>query len=154
MADWQSVQGSITQAVSSLGEGGTLVVKKDSPEVRMQFAVSPDGRSLRTEVCDGSAEEDQRLRERGWELVDAWSGVWARTTPWPASAEKVAEAVAEAAHVVRNLWGNPRPDSFGYLAWQEPPEAPGWQFWKSTKEKPLQFPSLGLSRAPEPDPNS
>ncbi|MCC2593877.1 hypothetical protein LKO27_10720 [Tessaracoccus sp. OS52] len=154
MADWKQVQTAITEAVASLGRGGTLVVKKDAPETRMQFSVSPEGDTLRTEVSNESAGDDERLRERGWELCDEWSGVWRRSTPWPAAPEKVEEAVSEAAFVVRAVWGNPRPGNFGYLAWQEPEAAPGWQFWKAGKEKQLKFPNLGLPAAPEPDPNS
>ena len=119
----------------------------------MQFSVAGDGGELRSEVCNENPNDDERLRERGWELCDSWSGVWRRTTAWPASSEKVAAEVDEATYVIRGLWGNPRPDSFGYLAWEEPAAAPAWQFWKSSQEKPLKFPKLGLSTAPEPDPN-
>lgn len=153
MADWAQLQTALTEALASLNPGGNLVVKKESPEVRMQFSVSAEGDQLHAEITNGSSD-DERLASRGWELCDAWGGVWRRSTAWPATAERVTEAVNEAAFVVRNWWGNPRPDGFGYLAWEEPTPSPAWQFWKSGKEKPLTFPGLGLPKAPEPDPNS
>lgn len=153
MADWAQLQTALTGTLASLEPGSTLVVTKQSPEVRMQFSVPVEGGQLHTEVTNGTSD-DERLPARGWELCDAWGGVWRRSTPWPAEPEQLTEAVNEAAFVLRNVWGNPRPDSFGYLAWQEPVPAPAWQFWKSGKEKTLQFPELGLPKAPEPDSNS
>lgn len=153
MAGWPQLQTALAAALASLNPGGNLVVTKASPEVWMQFSVSPEGDQLHAEVTNGTADDD-RLPGRGWELCDAWGGVWRRSTVWPATTEQVTETVTEAAFVVRGLWGNPRPEGFGYLAWEEPAPAPAWQFWKSAKEKPLTFPDLGLPKAPEPDPNS
>lgn len=153
MADWPQLQTALAGALASLNPGGNLVVVKRSPEVRMQFSVSADGEQLHSEVTNGTSD-DERLAGRGWRLCDEWGGVWRRSTAWPATKEQVTEAVNEAAYVVRGLWGNPRPEGFGYLAWEEPAPAPAWQFWKSGKEKQLGFPDLGIPRAPEPDANS
>lgn len=154
MADWTQPQAGITAAVAALMPGGNIIVRRESPEVRMQFTAMLDGATLRAEVCNETAVADERLSGRGWELVDEWSGVWRRTLTLPASAQDVAKLVGEALHVVRGMWGHPRSDSFAYLAWREVPERPWWQFWKPTGEVALKLPELGLPQGKEPDPNS
>lgn len=142
MTNWNELQQSLSTAISGLPERGAVLVSRQDPEVRMQFAVL-DG-SLRTEVCSDSPEDEPKLRERGWELSDAWSGVWVREIPWPASREDIAKEVAEASYALRGVWGQARLDSFGYHAWQEAEDAPSWMFWKSSKDRVLTMDELGL----------
>lgn len=150
MTDWTTAQAGIAAAVATLPPGGNLVVSRQAPEARMQFTVTADGTALRTEVCNETPGDNERLSGRGWVMVDEWSGMWRRTQPLPASAEDVEKNVTEALYALRT-WGHVRPDGFGYQAWRDGEERPAWQFWKPKGDVTLTFDALGLPRAKEPD---
>lgn len=154
MADWATPTDALPDIVAKLPPGSTLLITRHAPEARMQFAVTDDGATLRCEVCCESPEDDERLRDRGWVMIDEWSGVWRRTLSLPADRAEVAQAVMESMLVLRQFWGNVHADGFGYLAWRDAAPRPSWQFWKPSGETPLTFPELGLPKAKEPDANS
>lgn len=153
MADWTEVRKALTGIVAGLGPSDHLLVKREGPEVRLQFAVTADGSRIRCEVSNEAGVDSTDLRERGWTLVDDWSGVWRKSLTAPASAEHVGRLVDEAVFVVSLMWGQRTPDGFGYLAWREAPERAWWELWKPSRDTLLKFPALGLPAAPEPDPN-
>lgn len=154
MADWSEPQQGIVAVLQKLAPGSTLVVLRTGPEVRMQFSATPDGNELRAEVSNEVPDVDERIGERGWELIDEWSGVWRRSVPAAASNDDVTKLVAEALFLVKGRWGQARSDEFGYLAWRDVGQRPWWQFWKPKGEVDLKFPELGLRRSAAPDPNS
>lgn len=153
MADWTEVRRALTVVLAGLGPSDHLLIKRESPEVRIQLAVTEDGSRIRCEVSNESGVDSANLRERGWTLIDDWSGVWRRSLTLPASAEYLGALVDEAVFVVSLLWGQRSPDGFGYLAWRETAGRAWWEFWKPARDTPLKLPALGLPAAPEPDPN-
>lgn len=153
MVDWNGVRAALPQVVSGLGPADNLLIRREGPEVRLQFLVTGDGSRIRCEVSNEAGVDSTDLRERGWTLVDEWSGVWRKSLTLPASAEHVSALVDEAVYVVSLLWGQRTPDGFGYLAWREAADRAWWEIWKPSKDTPLKFPALGLPGAKEPDPN-
>lgn len=154
MTDWSTPASTLPGIVAGLAPGSTLLIRRDAPEARVQFSVTDDGATLRFEACNESPEDDERLRERGWVMVDEWSGVWRRELPLPAERAQVEWAVTESLLVLSQLWGHARSDGFGYLAWRDAVARPWWQFWRPSGESTLTFQQLGLPKAAEPDANS
>ena len=144
MADWKHLRDTLPGIVHKLEPGSQLTIFRDSPEVRFQFAVPPSGGVLWSEVCNETAEDEPSLREKGWVMVDEWSGVWRRTTELPATLDEVQEAVNEVLRVLVAHWQHRNVDGFGYLAWLDRPERAWWQFWKPKGEEQLKFPELEL----------
>ena len=144
MAEWSDLHPRIAAAIGDLPEGGCLLITRDGPECSGQFC--REGATLRVEVCNESPGDEPRLRDRGWVLVDSWSGVWRREWPWSADVATLEGVVAEASHPLRNLWRQTKPDGFTYLAWQERAPRAAWQFWKSDADVDLTFPDLGLPK--------
>lgn len=151
MADWKKLRTVLPTVVGAMEPGSHLSILQTDPEVRFQFTVTPDGSALWSEVCNESPEDDPRLTERGWVMIDEWSGVWRRTLDLPASDEAIDDAVNQALIVLAGMWGVGRSDGFGYLAWQDQPERAWWQFWKPQGEVELKFPELDLPVANIPD---
>ena len=142
MADWKQLEPSITEVVGKLPPGGYLALRNNA--CLMQFA-SLDG-VLRAEVCRDSPEDERRLRERGWELVDTWSGLWRRDIPAGSDADARQALVLESINALRLSFGFRDPEGFSYLSWQESPPKAGWQFWKSGQDKELKWPNLGIPK--------
>lgn len=142
--DWAELHPRIATALLKLPDAGWLLISREGPDCFLQFARTAEG--LRAEVCNESPEDEPRLRDRGWELTDSWSGVWGRHFAWPSDAASAEAAVIETTHVVRNLWRVTKPDGFTYLAWLEAGPKQAWEFWKSGDDKELLFPELGLPK--------
>ncbi|MGO1384533.1 MAG: TY-Chap domain-containing protein [Arachnia sp.] len=143
MAEWKQLHPAITGVVQKLPESAYLAMRNNA--CLMQFArveVAED-HVLRAEVCRDSVEDEPRLRTKGWELVDSWSGLWRRDIPGGSDGDAVSALVLEAIAALR-MSGVRDPDGFTYLSWQEAPPKAGWQFWKAGKDKELTWPDLGL----------
>lgn len=146
MTDWKQLEPAITDVVGKLPSNGYLALRGDT--CLMQFAAleSDAGRVLRAEVCRDSPDDEPRLRERGWELVDTWSGLWRRDIPASSDEGGVRSLVLESINAVRTAFGVRDPGGFTYLSWQETPPKAGWQFWKSGEDKDLTWANLGLPK--------
>ncbi|MDO5736624.1 MAG: hypothetical protein Q4P15_09140 [Propionibacteriaceae bacterium] len=146
MTDWKQLEPAICETVGKLPPNGYLAIRNEA--CLMQFAVlENDGsRVLRAEVCRDSPEDEPRLRDRGWELVDTWSGLWRRDIPASADAKSVQALVLESINALRISFGVREPEGFTYLSWQESPPKAGWQFWKSGEDKDLKWSDLGLKK--------
>ncbi len=146
MADWKQLEPAITGAVVKLPNNGYLAIRNDA--CLMQFAAleSDSGPVLRAEVCRDSPDDEPRLRERGWELVDTWSGLWRRDLPASSDHSGVQSLVMEAINALRLSFGIRDPEGFTYLSWQETQPKAGWQFWKSGEDKDLRWADLGLPK--------
>ena len=146
MADWKQLEPAITDVVAKLPNNAYLAIRNKA--CLMQFAVleGAAGRVLRAEVCRDSPEDEPRLRERGWELVDTWSGLWRRDIDVTSEREGVQTLVLESINALRLSFGVREPEGFTYLSWQEAPPKAAWQFWKSGEDKDLKWSDLGLPK--------
>ena len=146
MSDWKQLEPAITEVVGKLPDNGYLAIRNDA--CLMQFAaLDSDGvRVLRAEVCRDSPDDEPRLRKRGWELVDTWSGLWRRDVPASPGKDAQQSLVAEAISALRLSFGVKGPEGFTYLSWQESPPKAGWQFWKSGQDEDLKWPDLDLPK--------
>lgn len=144
MADWKQLEPAITEVVAQLPANSYIAVRNEA--CLMQFATveGAAGRVMRAEVCRDSPDDEPRLRERGWELVDTWSGLWRRDIPASTDPSEVQGLVLEAINALRLSFGVKSPEGFSYLSWQETPPKAGWQFWKKGEDKDLKWPELGL----------
>lgn len=144
MTDWKQLEPAITDVVAKLPDNGYLAIRNDG--CLMQFALldNDSGRVLRAEVCRDAPEDEPRLRDRGWVLVDTWSGLWRRDVPAVRESEGVRDVVLEAINALRLSFGIRDAEGFTYLSWQESPPRASWQFWKSAEDKDLKWPKLGL----------
>ncbi len=146
MADWKQLHPAIAGIVQKLPNNAYLAIRNDA--CLMQFASLEEagGPVLRAEVCRDSPDEERRLRDNGWELIDSWSGLWRRDIPGGSGSDAVQALVLEAINALRLSFGIKQPDGFTYLSWQESPPKAGWQFWKSGEDKDLQWADLGLPK--------
>ena len=146
MADWKQLHPAITGVLKELPENAYLSIRNDA--CLMQFASlhAADGRVLRAEVCRDSPDDEPRLRNNGWELVDSWSGLWRRDIPAGSDGDTVSALVLEAINALRLSFGIRDPEGFTYLSWQEASSKAGWQFWKSGEDEELRWPDLGLPK--------
>lgn len=146
MTDWKQLEPAITEVVGKLPHNGYLAIRNDT--CLMQFAVvdGATGRVVRAEVCRDSPDDEPRLRERGWELVDTWSGLWRRDFSATTGEGEAEQPVLESINALRLAFGVRNADGFTYLSWQESPPKAGWQFWKSGEDKDLKWPALGLPK--------
>ena len=144
MADWKQLHPTIADVVSKLPENAHLALRNDACLMQFASLAEGGGKVVRAEVCRDSPDDEPRLRESGWELVDSWSGLWRRDIPAESDSAAVSSLVLEAINAVRLSFGVRQPDGFTYLSWQETPPKAAWQFWKSGKDKDLQWPDLGL----------
>ncbi len=146
MADWKQLEPAITDVVAKLPENAYLAIRNDA--CLMQFAVleGTSGRVLRAEVCRDSPEDEPRLRERGWELVDTWSGLWRRDIAVTSERDGVQALVLESINALRLSFGIKEPEGFTYLSWQESAPKAAWQFWKSGEDKDLKWSDLGVPK--------
>lgn len=146
MADWKQLEPAITEVVGKLPNNGYLAIRNAA--CLMQFAAleGDAGRVLRAEVCRDSPDDEPRLRERGWELVDTWSGLWRRDIPASSDQGGVQALVVESINALRISFGVRDPEGFTYLSWQETPAKAGWQFWKSGEDKDLKWAGLGIPK--------
>lgn len=149
MTNWIQIEPRLVEIVGSLPPKGSIMIQREYPGCQLHFSnVDVDGqRVLRSEVCNNDPEENERLRDRGWDLKDPFGGVWRRDVPWPSDEKDLKSAVAEGTHVLRNVWREVTLSGFHYLAWIDTPPPPGWMFWKSKKDKELEYPDLGLPKA-------
>lgn len=146
MADWKQLEPAITEVVGKLPDNGYLALRNDVCLMQFASLEGDTGRVLRAEVCRDSPDDEPRLRERGWDLVDSWSGLWRRDFPVSSSEDDVQELVLESISALRLSFGVRNADGFTYLSWQETPPKAGWQFWKSGEDKDLKWPALGLPK--------
>ncbi len=149
MSNWAQVEPRLVDAVGGLPNKGSLMIQREFPGCQLQFSKVDVGGQivLRSEVCNNDPEENPRLRDRGWDLKDPFGGVWRREVPWPTDDKDLKRAVAEGTHVLRNVWREVTLSGFQYMAWIDTPPPPGWMFWKSKKDKELNYPDLGLPKA-------
>ena len=145
MTDWKQLEPAITEVVTKLPDNGYLAIRNDA--CLMQFAALEGGvgRVLRAEVCRDSPDDEPRLRDRGWELVDTWSGLWRRDIPAESDAAAVKTLVRESVNALRSSLGV-HGEEFTYLSWQESAPKAAWQFWRSGEDKDLKWPGLGLEK--------
>lgn len=148
MSNWAQVEPRLVEAVGSLPAKGAIMIQREYPGCQLHIAsVDVNGqRTLRAEVCNNNPEDNPRIADRGWVLKDQFAGVWRRDVPWPSSDADLKRAVAEATHVLRNIWREVTLSGFSYLAWIEDSAPPAWMFWKPKKDKDLRFPDLGLPK--------
>lgn len=146
MTDWKQLEPSITEVVGKLPAGGYLALRNDA--CLMQFASLDDGSGgvLRAEVCRDSPDDEPRLRNRGWELVNTWSGLWRRDIPANSDKDAQQALVLESINALRLSFGIRDSEGFTYLSWQEAPPKAGWQFWKSVEDKDLKWSDLGVPK--------
>lgn len=146
MADWKQLEPAITEVLGKLPDNAYLAIRSNA--CLMQFAALEGGagRVLRAEVCRDSPEDEPRLRDRGWELVDTWSGLWRRDIPAGSDRDAQQALVRESINALRLSFGVQQPEGFTYLSWQESTPKAGWQFWKSGEDKDLQWADLGLPK--------
>lgn len=149
MSNWRQVEPQLVEAVGSLPRSGTLMLQRDYPGCQLMFSRLPgaSGEVLRAEVCNDDPQDNERIRARGWELTDMFAGVWRREVPWPTDEAQRKQAVAEATHVLRNVWGEATLAGFVYHAWIENSAPPAWKFWAPKKDTELRFPNLGLPQS-------
>lgn len=144
MAEWKQLEPAITEIVGKLPANSYLAIRND--DCLMQFAALSSGAGgvLRAEVCRDSPDDEPRLRSRGWELVDTWSGLWRRDIPAESDPTAVQTLVRESINALRSSFGVQHPEGFTYLSWQESQPKSGWQFWKTGEDKDLKWPGLDL----------
>lgn len=147
MTSWREFDPALTEVLTKLPDGARLVISGDGGIV--QFARS--GEELTVEVGNESSDDQPRLSQRGWTLVDSWSGLWRRTFPQPANSEAATTVVAETTHALRGVFGWIGLDGYSYSSWREVSKRFLGLFPK-TEEKPLTWPSLGLAQAREDGP--
>ncbi len=146
MADWKQLEPAITKVVGELPDNAYLALRNDACLLQFAAVTGDTGRVVRAEVCRDSPDDEPKLRERGWELVDTWSGLWRRDIPAASDHAAISALVLEAISALRLSFGIRDPDGFTYLSWQEAPPKAGWQFWKSAEDKDLTFSGLGLPK--------
>ncbi len=148
MTNWIQVEPKIVEIVRDLPPKGSFMIQREFPGCQLMFSrIDNDGHTtLRTEVCNNDPEENERISSRGWELKDPFGGVWRREVPWPTDEKILKQQVAEGTHILRNVWREVTLNGFQYLAWIDTPPPPGWMFWKSKKDKEIEYPDLGLPK--------
>ena len=146
MAEWKELEPAIVEIVGKLPANSYLVLRDGGCLLQFALLDSDAGAVLRAEVCRDSPEDELRLRSKGWELVDTWSGLWRRDIPAGAGSEAVQGLVRETIFAVRSSFGVRQPDGFTYLSWQEASPRAAWQFWKPNQDKELKWPGLGLQK--------
>lgn len=144
MADWKQLHPAIAGVLRKLPENAYLAMRNDAYLMQFASVEVTDGRVLRAEVCRDSPDDEPRLRNNGWELVDSWSGLWRRDIPAGSDDDAVGALVLEAITALRISFGVRDPEGFTYLSWQEASPKAGWQFWKSGEDKDLTWADLGL----------
>lgn len=146
MAEWKQLQPAIVGIVRKLPTNSYLAIRNHACLLQFAAVEGAAGPVLRAEVCRDSPEEEPRLREKGWDLVDVWSGLWRRDIPSSSGDEAVQSLVLEAITAVKVSFGVRQPDGFTYQSWQEVPPRASWQFWKSGEDKILTWPELQLPK--------
>lgn len=146
MADWKQLHPAITEILQELPQNAYLAMRNDAALMQFALLEVTDGRVLRAEVCRDSPEDEPRLRNSGWELVDSWSGLWRRDIPAGSDSAAVSGLVLESINAMRLSFGIREPEGFTYLSWQEASPKSGWHFWKSSEDKDLRWPDLGLPK--------
>lgn len=146
MAEWKQLQPAIAGIISQLPSNAYLAIRNHACLLQFAAVEGASGSVLRAEVCRDSPEDEPRLREKGWELVDSWSGLWRRDISSSSGDEAVQSLVLEAITAIRISFGVLKPDGFTYQSWQEVPTRAAWQFWKPGEDKILTWPDLELPR--------
>ncbi len=146
MADWKQLHPAIVEIVRKLPDNAYLSIRNEACLMQFAHVRGTDGPVLRAEVCRDLPEDEPRLRDNGWELVDSWSGLWRRDAPAGSDEAAVDALVLEAINALRLSFGIRQPEGFTYLSWQEAPPKAGWQFWKSGGDKDLTWEGLGLPK--------
>ncbi len=144
MTNWRDFDPALAEVLTELPDGGTLVISGDGGQA--QFSRSDA--VLVVEVGNESAAEQPRLVDRGWQLVDTWSGIWRRHFPNPNTLDAATTVVAETSYALRHVFGWPSLEGFAYASWREVNKRILGLIPK-TEEKPLSWPTLGLRQRRE-----
>lgn len=143
MTNWRDFDPALAGVLAELPDGGVLVISGAGGFLQFRRL----GEELSVEVGNETAGDEPRLRDRGWELVDEWSGMWRRGFACPVGGDAT-PVVAEVTHVLRNVWGWRGLDEFSYQSWREVSKRVLGLFPK-TEERPLSWPALGLAQRRE-----
>ncbi len=144
MTNWRDFDPALADVLTKLPDGGVLVISGTGGF--MQFRRDAD--SLLAEVSNESADDEPRLRDRGWELVDSWSGLWRRRFDRPATGDAATAVVDEVGYALRRVWGWTGLEGFSYQSWREINKRVLGLFPK-TEERPLSWPGLKLAQRAE-----
>ncbi|MDO5083609.1 hypothetical protein EII34_10580 [Arachnia propionica] len=147
MTSWREFEPALAEVLPKLPDGARLVISGSSGLV--QFI--RDAAELVVEVSNESSEDQPRLTDRGWVMIDSWSGIWRRTFPHPATGDDAGTVVAETGYVLKVVFGWTGLADHTYASWREVSKS-FLGLFSRTEEKPLSWPSLGLARTREDGP--
>ena len=147
MTSWREFDPALAEVLPKLPDGARLVIS--GPSGLFQF--SRDGEDLHVEVCNESSEEQPKLSDRGWVMVDSWSGIWRRTFPQPGTSDEAKGVVAETGYALRTVFGWIGLDGYSYSSWREVTKS-FLGLFPRTQEQPLTWPTLGLPQTRDDGP--
>lgn len=147
MTSWREFDPALAEVLSKLPDGARLVIS--GPGGFLQFLRDTD--ELGVEVSNESSEDQPRLVDRGWELIDSWSGIWRRTFPHPANSDDAGGVVAEIGYALRTVFAWTTLTDYSYISWREVTRR-FLGLIPRTQEQPLSWPTLGLAQTREDGP--
>ncbi|MDO5067650.1 MAG: hypothetical protein Q4D96_10260 [Propionibacteriaceae bacterium] len=147
MTSWREFDPALAEVLPKLPDGARLVIS--GPSGLVQFI--RENAELAVEVSNESNDDQPRLTDRGWVMIDSWSGIWRRTFTHPTSGDDAGTVVAEVGYVLKVVFGWTGLAEHTYASWREVHRRFLGLFPK-VEEKPLTWPTLGLAVTREDGP--